>query len=195
MPAWSAAAGQDESHHAEPPENRSTMTACQKLVQSPSATRRASSDPITPSSPPQETLYEIFDPSSTLHLSFKIKCCVDRLRPPELNGLGADIAPRLFDLITDASEYWIARFFAGDDGWGYGVFALVELTKASLLRFNHLQHHGRRHRQTVKTFAERVVDGDGDRGPDRHQRPSADALDALRMLRVRHLDHHRIQHR
>src|SRR5674536_128309 len=29
---------------------------------------------------------------STLHLSFKIKCCVDRLRPPAHNGLTADIA-------------------------------------------------------------------------------------------------------
>src|SRR5258708_19711375 len=48
MPAWSDAAGQDESHHAEPPKNRSTMTAYQKLVRSPSATLRASSDPITP---------------------------------------------------------------------------------------------------------------------------------------------------
>ena len=33
--------------------NRSTMTAYQKLVQSPSATPHASSDPITPSSLPQ----------------------------------------------------------------------------------------------------------------------------------------------
>src|SRR6266478_9010147 len=39
MPAWSDAAGQDESHHAEPPKNRSTMTAYQKLVRSPSATQ------------------------------------------------------------------------------------------------------------------------------------------------------------
>ena len=53
MPTWSDAAPQDESHRAEPPENRSTMTAYQKLVQSPSATPHASSDPITPSSLPQ----------------------------------------------------------------------------------------------------------------------------------------------
>ena len=39
---------QDESHHAEPPKNRSTMMAYQKLVRSPLATLRASSDPITP---------------------------------------------------------------------------------------------------------------------------------------------------
>src|SRR5258706_13233298 len=57
-PAWSDAAGQDESHHAEPPKNRSTMTAYQKLVRSPSATLRASSDPIIPISLPQYTLYE-----------------------------------------------------------------------------------------------------------------------------------------
>src|SRR5260370_33759287 len=44
MPTWSDAAPQDESHHVGPPENRSTMTAYQKLVQSPSATPRASSD-------------------------------------------------------------------------------------------------------------------------------------------------------
>ena len=37
-----------ESHHAEPPKNRSTMTAYQKLVRSPSATLRANSDPTTP---------------------------------------------------------------------------------------------------------------------------------------------------
>src|SRR5258706_2742803 len=53
VPTWSDAAGQDESHHAEPPKNRSTMTAYQKLVRSPSATLRASSDPITPFSLPQ----------------------------------------------------------------------------------------------------------------------------------------------
>src|SRR5712664_1062537 len=28
---------------------------------------------------------------TTLHLSFKIKCCVDRLRPPGLNGLQAEV--------------------------------------------------------------------------------------------------------
>src|SRR6202049_5124985 len=64
MPAWSDAAGQDESHHAEPPKNRSTMTAYQKLVRSPLATLRASSDPITPFSLPPYTLYEICDPSN-----------------------------------------------------------------------------------------------------------------------------------
>src|SRR5213079_2841919 len=64
MPAWSDAAGQDESHHAEPPKNRSTMTAYQKLVRSPSATLRASSDPITPFSLPQYTLDDICDPSN-----------------------------------------------------------------------------------------------------------------------------------
>src|SRR6266404_134386 len=63
MPARSDAAGQDESHHAEPPKNRSTMTAYQTPVRSPSATLRASSDPITPFSLPPKTLYEIFDPS------------------------------------------------------------------------------------------------------------------------------------
>jgi hypothetical protein len=36
----------------EPSKNRSTMTAYQKLVRSPSATLRASSDPIIPFSPP-----------------------------------------------------------------------------------------------------------------------------------------------
>ena len=46
-------APQDESHRAEPPENKSTMTPYQKLSRSPSATPRASSDPITPSSLPQ----------------------------------------------------------------------------------------------------------------------------------------------
>src|ERR1700730_7181948 len=64
MPAWRDAARQDESHHAEPPKNRSTMTAYQKLVRSPSATLRASSDPITTLSLPQYTLYEICDPSN-----------------------------------------------------------------------------------------------------------------------------------
>src|ERR1700682_266026 len=53
MPAWSDAAGQDESHRAEPPKNRSTKTAYQKLVRSPSATPLASSDPIIPFSLPQ----------------------------------------------------------------------------------------------------------------------------------------------
>src|ERR1700724_2764797 len=52
LPAWRDAARQDESHHAEPPKNRSTMTAYQKLVRSPLATLRASSDPITPFSLP-----------------------------------------------------------------------------------------------------------------------------------------------
>src|SRR3981081_1382009 len=81
MPARSDAAGQDESHHAEPPKNRSTMTAYQTPVRSPSATLRASSDPITPFSLPPKTLYEICDPSKhTPSLLFKIKCCVDRLR-------------------------------------------------------------------------------------------------------------------
>jgi hypothetical protein len=37
-----------KSVRVEPPKNRSTMTAYQKLVRSPSATLRASSDPITP---------------------------------------------------------------------------------------------------------------------------------------------------
>src|SRR5258706_9860172 len=82
MPAWSDAAPQDESHHAEPPENRSTMTAYQKLVQSPSATPHASGDPITPSSLPQQNLYEISVPSHTPSFPSKIKCCGDRLRPP-----------------------------------------------------------------------------------------------------------------
>src|SRR6202035_4843939 len=53
MPAWSDAAGQDESHHAVPPKSRSTMTAYQKLVRSPLATLRASSDPIAQCSLPQ----------------------------------------------------------------------------------------------------------------------------------------------
>jgi hypothetical protein len=53
MPALSAAAAQDECPRAGPLGNRSTMTAYQKLVQSPSATPLASSDPITQSSLPQ----------------------------------------------------------------------------------------------------------------------------------------------
>src|ERR1700682_4517932 len=53
MPAWSDAAGQDESHRAEPPKNRSTKTAYQKPARSPSATPLASSDPIIPFSLPQ----------------------------------------------------------------------------------------------------------------------------------------------
>src|SRR5260221_13149846 len=40
MPVWSDAAGQGESHHAEPPKNRSTMPAYQKLVRSPSDSPR-----------------------------------------------------------------------------------------------------------------------------------------------------------
>jgi hypothetical protein len=46
MPAWSDAAGQDETRHSGPPKNRSTTTAYQKLVRSPSKTLRASSGPI-----------------------------------------------------------------------------------------------------------------------------------------------------
>src|SRR5438105_15714051 len=67
--------------------------------------------------------------------------------------------------------------------------------RRSSFRFQRRQHFRRRHRQAVKTFAERVMDGVGDRGHDRHQRHLADALDALRMLRVRHLDHHGVEHR
>src|ERR1700675_4133521 len=96
MPAWSDAAPQDESHHAEPPENRWTMTAYQKLVRSPSATPRASSGPITPSSPPQKNLYEISVPSHTPSFPSKIKCCGDRLRPPGQSGkhpLAQSISP------------------------------------------------------------------------------------------------------
>src|ERR1700692_2768970 len=93
-PACSGAAPQDESHHAEPPENKSTMTAYQKLSRSPSATPRASSDPITPSSLPQYNLYEIFVPSHTPSFPSKIKCCVDRLRPPPENGRVSDVVPR-----------------------------------------------------------------------------------------------------
>src|SRR5580700_10596904 len=37
MPTWSDAAPQDESHRAEPPENKSTMTPYQKPSRSPSA--------------------------------------------------------------------------------------------------------------------------------------------------------------
>ena len=35
--------------------------------------------------------YMIIDGTlDTLHLSFKIKCCVDRLRPPGMNGRSAE---------------------------------------------------------------------------------------------------------
>ncbi|HEX4178771.1 MAG TPA: hypothetical protein VHY57_10045, partial [Rhizomicrobium sp.] len=44
---------QTANDNAQPPENKSTMTPYQKLFRSPSATPRASSDPITPSSLPQ----------------------------------------------------------------------------------------------------------------------------------------------
>jgi hypothetical protein len=81
-PALSDAAGQDESHYAMPPGNRSTMTAYQKLVRSPLATLRASSDPILRFLCRSKPSMKSVTHQSTLHLSFKIKCCVDRLRPP-----------------------------------------------------------------------------------------------------------------
>src|SRR5260370_1258078 len=51
-PTASDAEGMDEFHRAVRPGNKSTMTAYQTPAQSPSATRRAASDPITPSSRP-----------------------------------------------------------------------------------------------------------------------------------------------
>src|ERR1700722_8917385 len=59
MPAGNAASAQDESPHAAPPENKSTMTACQTLAQSPSATPHAASAPTTPASPPHQNLEHI----------------------------------------------------------------------------------------------------------------------------------------
>jgi hypothetical protein len=60
-----------------------TMTACQKLARSPSVIPLACSDPITlrflrRSKPSMKSLAH----QCTFHLSFMIKCCVDRLRPP-----------------------------------------------------------------------------------------------------------------
>src|SRR5665811_967424 len=66
---------------------------------------------------------------------------------------------------------------------------------ASFRRIKHRQYLRRRHRQAVEALAERVVDGVGDGGHHRHQRHFADTLHALRMLRVRHLDHHGVDHR
>jgi len=53
---------------AAPPENKSTMTACQTLAQSPSATPHAASAPTTPPSPPHQNLEHIPAPSHPLHL-------------------------------------------------------------------------------------------------------------------------------
>jgi len=53
MPTSNDAVPQDESPHAVPPGNKWTMTAYQKLAQSPSATPPAASDPTTPFSLPQ----------------------------------------------------------------------------------------------------------------------------------------------
>jgi len=68
----------------------------------------------------------------------------------------------------------------------------------SLCRFPHVQrrqHLRRRHRQAVEARAEGVVDGVPDRRQRRHERHLADPAHALRMLRVRHLDHDRVEHR
>jgi hypothetical protein len=51
---------------------------------------------------------------------------------------GVSSTPQLFDPITNASEYWVARRslssgghsadpLAGDDRWGYGAFVLCEV--------------------------------------------------------------------
>src|SRR5258707_5927863 len=79
MPTWSDAAPQDESHHAEPPENRSTMTAYQKLVQSPSATPHASSDPTG--------VAEATDTSTGSFVSFRIYEQVKCITAPGENAL------------------------------------------------------------------------------------------------------------
>src|ERR1700731_676595 len=73
MPAGNAASAQDESPHAAPPENKSTMTACQTLAQSPSATPHAASAPTTPPSPLHQNLEHIPVPSHPLHLVFQDK--------------------------------------------------------------------------------------------------------------------------
>ena len=49
-------------------ENKSTMTACQTLAQSPSATPHAASAPTTPPSPLHQNLEHIPAPSHPLHL-------------------------------------------------------------------------------------------------------------------------------
>src|SRR5580698_9102735 len=91
MPTWSDAAPQDESHRAEPPENKSTMTPYQKLSRSPSPTPRAASDPITPSSLPPSSLSEIFRPSHPPSIRLMIKCCSDRLIPTAKTGHGSRV--------------------------------------------------------------------------------------------------------
>src|SRR5258708_38167303 len=63
------------------------------------------------------------------------------------------------------------------------------------LSLDHVQHLRRRHRQAVEALAERLVDGVGNGGHHRDQRHFADALDALRVFRVRHLDHDGVDHR
>src|ERR1700738_4643770 len=73
MPAGNAASAQDVSPHAAPPENKSTMTACQTVAQSPSGTPHAASAPTTPPSPLHQNLEHIPAPSHPLHLVFQDK--------------------------------------------------------------------------------------------------------------------------
>ena len=94
--------------------------------------------------------------------------------------------------------HWRRRRSADDAFASIGArAALPALLLRRLLRrpLDHLQHLRRRHRQAVEALAERLVDGVGDRGHHRDQRHFADALDALRVLRVRHLDHDGVDHR
>ena len=61
-------------------------------VQSPSAILHAASGPITPPWPPHRSLDHIFAPSpSTPSLASEIKCCVERLRPPNKIGHIKDV--------------------------------------------------------------------------------------------------------
>src|SRR5207253_6450393 len=79
MPAWSDTAGQDESYHAEPPKNRfddDGLPKARPIAFSDSPRfQRSHNSVFSVAVDPLKSLTH----QSTLHLSFKIMCCVDRL--------------------------------------------------------------------------------------------------------------------
>ena len=81
---------------------------------------------------------------TTLHLSFKIKCCVDRLRPPSLTGQSS---------IMVASAKSIDRVFHRSScGWVANVRADDEIT------FANAADAIRQHYQTLHLLPSQIID-------------------------------------
>src|SRR5262245_6873057 len=68
----------------------------------------------------------------------------------------------------------------------------ISTTRAMSLLLERLEDPGRRHRQLGEADARGVLHGVGDRAERRDDRGLADAADAVRVARVRHLDHDRV---